>query len=1797
MPSANPPDEPDGAAPEPATPRRASAGRKGNDGAATPAKKSPSPGVAAGAAPRPRATPKKQEAPTLLADFLKGRPSPARVAADRHRRKSVDAVRAEMRQEMRQSAVRRVQPPGGVKDRVKAWQKSNSAAIATPAVDDAATEPDDAVVWRDDLESVTEEDRIRIRNRQKRRTAARAKQKSEGSAGARGDEDGSDDVQTKSPPKKRVVSDDNWVKNKARQSPPRKVSPRFTKAFNASASIPKIFGVQATQKPAVANRIKAWADKVPASDDSSARGHRSSKSQEWRSRDSDRDMSEASSQATPRHSTKAKAPGSDGIRVTPTRKKRLDDDGIRVNPVDSSGKRRARAAGGTVEEDASDHIEVIVEPDTPTKHPGSRRNGSGKPRARSYHAGTSRHLDTETWISDEGSALSATRTGSDVASSIAARSLADIPGEIPFGHSAFSELDLPLNGVARSRPKRPKMDRSSSLKTVPNVLKKVVSEGKKIIQDMNDSQKQPVANNPPSIEKWLNNTVDPFVDAPPKSTAAKRNSADKGVTEASRLSTTPSSQVTKDSRLSSPKTKSPSDDAPSTPLTDKDETPQGDLAKDGKTPSPSTLKRRKATRATSSPLKPAEKRPFLGILRDAFQGESAGHPRPPKSYPSYEQRKTDDNYDSLDESVLSGSELTVDESPSQAVDDQADAMDPNMLNMLGPRLRPPTKGHHELSTIMSEEGSSVGGSDVASDLSHSTVTQSTNLTKDSDLSRKQSRGPGLKRRLTKHSDLVSVLSLPDDSTVPNRIKSNRSRPSLRKARGVDTNVTVDDLLKEFAEDENLYLRELKTLVDGVIPVLLSHVVSGGNVTELFSPSKADGKADSLSKSVVSMGVALEKLQNAHRKAPASDLRRLAYWAHGVVPIYNSYLGAWRMGFQDLVVNLAPVAGKLDDEDSLIGALPRNGNGDVVNEDGERVDVAHLLKRPLLRVKQLVRLIQCMNSIIPSQDTGDLLRDFENLQEKARWRHKEETARLTDENAANTDTTRSRDLKTLEPTDSFVIDPTLQVNAKDIFSLDLAHSNGQRLECQVELVHRDNQKAPDVEGDVLVREVGDGRRSYLLFPPMAISSLSARTGEGDFDMVVMVRGVHGGKSWHELLTLTADSEDQILDWLDILPMNPVPPREPEPSVVGDPDDEATPRRRDVPFGAKNTASAARSPGNDAASPEPTPYQPQRSYRPLPNTPVSADAASKSWGKTSARGDYKRRSRDRDSGKLDEQVRHEPLDQRKQSDSNGPAYRDDGAPPPPAHGTKTSDSQPGATQSTSLQPPVALKSKGRGKRRTSSPLKHEYLLSDVSSVSEASLAEQSDPDSSDDEMDSVDLPETELGVSLKHEEAKPDTKRTALDKVEVEAPRHPPVETVLSGSDCSLTPSNSASQAGLHGHKTSADEQAVRYIAAITRWSERGMWKDISEAPCSILVTAGLIQAYALRTANDGNTVQPDERPLLALDLTPLVLIRQSTALDLEIRSTVQPQCRLSENHSGGNFRFRCHNAPECFNLYMSVHHARLNNQKFIELENEARFRGFGERQAPADNEGDGDGDSSSQRRSWFGRKNSYRGSVRAPSQDGLSNTPSSSLSASSFLKRLTGAGNTSFNIARSSVDRHSHMGSGGNSLYTSGSSSAGGTPPRSPSLSVGNSSSRNAAAGNPDHVRIRLHLLATTSKWEDYGNCSLQIRRPPPGWHQALRADHGLEKRITATAAAAKRESTGGGGKPPRVLLDAVLGSACFTPMGNRGVVCAIWEEVKGEAAPATGGTGGNIKRWCLQFASAAEANWVLRLLHQEVVRA
>ncbi len=225
---------------------------------------------------------------------------------------------------------------------------------------------------------------------------------------------------------------------------------------------------------------------------------------------------------------------------------------------------------------------------------------------------------------------------------------------------------------------------------------------------------------------------------------------------------------------------------------------------------------------------------------------------------------------------------------------------------------------------------------------------------------------------------MSVLSMPADAAAPSIVSAR----SIRTHRSRLATATAADLLRELAGDEAKYMRELRTLVDGVIPVLLRAVLSEADsavAAGLFgrrpapnpgrpgsSDSEKTAKGDScldesmssISGPIVAMGIALERLKAAHEQIPTTDGSALLRWAQTTRRTYAEYVRAWRLGFQDVVVNLAPAADESRSQAAgWEGGLGRNADGDVVDGDGERVDVAFLLKRPLVRLKYLSKTLR------------------------------------------------------------------------------------------------------------------------------------------------------------------------------------------------------------------------------------------------------------------------------------------------------------------------------------------------------------------------------------------------------------------------------------------------------------------------------------------------------------------------------------------------------------------------------------------------------------------------------------------------------------------------------------------------------------------------------------------------------------------------------------------------------------------------------------------------------------------------
>ena len=542
-----------------------------------------------------------------------------------------------------------------------------------------------------------------------------------------------------------------------------------------------------------------------------------------------------------------------------------------------------------------------------------------------------------------------------------------------------------------------------------------------------------------------------------------------------------------------------------------------DLVQEATKKSPSSLKRRSARKSVSSPICD-----------------------PGKSIISKEPSKDDDG-----ESALSSIHTVH----------SMEGLNPdNPLKHPGISLRRPfpSTGQHRLSTIASVETFNIregAALPSASDFASCTAPRSP-IKEGLDVSDARDHSvPNVLRknsRLTKHADLISVLSLP---TAGNR--SIQSARSIRTNRSRLATATIGDLMKELAADESKYMRELRTLVDGVIPVLLTCVLSKSDsavAAGLFSTSANAHEDPNFTRPIIDMGIALERLKSLHRRIPQGDAVALLTWAHGAQRVYAEYLKAWRMGFQDVVVNLAPasettstVSGSLIPKPGgLDEGLPRNESGDVVNGDGERVDVAFLLKRPLVRLKYLAKTLKGINCIKPSAEAEMLATKYQKLVDDARQRSNEERARLEDEAASNIDATRTRDPRTLAPLIGVAIDRKYRVRARDHFNLSLQHSSGQRVDCRIELIIRDKASDGDADGDLLICEV-DNTGRWLLFPPINFSCVSARNGDLKGQIVIMIRGVSGnGSEWQELLSLRSEDEQAGFEWVQMLGLTPVPP---------------------------------------------------------------------------------------------------------------------------------------------------------------------------------------------------------------------------------------------------------------------------------------------------------------------------------------------------------------------------------------------------------------------------------------------------------------------------------------------------------------------------------------------------------------------------------------------------------------------------------------------------------------------------------
>jgi hypothetical protein len=964
---------------------------------ATPKRKASAQKRTPASAPVRKTTGRKGEPPSLFQDFLLGRPSPARTGRGVARRNSLDGVKREMKLGIEE--VSKVPPPGGVKDRVKQWQKSNAKA----GVPDS-TAPE---VEEDDEEKEVIHDSHTRPGRRKSKEAEDvtrkvtvAKQRSKSAAA----------------PKKRVISDDHWMKKA--QSPTPKKSPMEKKG----SPIPKDFltNYKTAQNPPLNKKIQDWvkrnaSEEAEENEKSPEDAPRRSKTPRRNNGDETPTRRQTSSRdemadtparkddrETPRRRMPSRAallsddgirvrasespddgirvrpspePTNDGIRVRPSRDNSFNrgDDGIRIKPSPEPEGDSIRIKPSRDKSSSYGDGDIRVKPTRRERRPQEEDSSEVRtPRKRSErhlnppdhesYGGDSQHDSEETssWVTPSRTETRQRRRKSG--------SPSESSSEIPFGNSAFSVLDLPVGAEANTmRRPMPKPKRNPSF-IVPKVLKKVYNVGKEIVHDTVEPPRVVGSNQqPPNIESWLSGTSDPFVDRPasapgsmlgvPESISRRRSYKEDDEDEQELMSEADLRRSKRNSRVQG------SHEFDNRPEVTGETTPKSreTLPSMGNSPpSPSGLRRSPATRNITSP-KSARKLPLKEALLDAFRGESISWG--PKGNPLAE---------------ITGVSERISPPPFSRNDQHTpdEASSPRAPRRKSPKVQPPeeeiprpsfprrmapTTGQHRLSTIASVEtfSTSSSGTGTESDLSQTTVTQSTRSTiytapTASTLSHNNNKS-GLKRRLTKHSDLISVLSLPD-TVAPGRATSIRSARSIRTNRTRLETATLKDLMQELATDEMKYLRELKTLVDGVIPVLLTCVLSKSDsaiAAGLFSPHSNNEADSSFMKPIVDMGVALERLKSLHNRIPLEDPVALVSWLNSAHKTYDDYFTAWRMGFQDVVVNLAPAS---PSEESITqDDMPRNAHGDVIKEDGERVDVAHLLKAPLVRSKYLSKV--------------------------------------------------------------------------------------------------------------------------------------------------------------------------------------------------------------------------------------------------------------------------------------------------------------------------------------------------------------------------------------------------------------------------------------------------------------------------------------------------------------------------------------------------------------------------------------------------------------------------------------------------------------------------------------------------------------------------------------------------------------------------------------------------------------------------------------------------------------------------
>jgi hypothetical protein len=562
--------------------------------------------------------------------------------------------------------------------------------------------------------------------------------------------------------------------------------------------------------------------------------------------------------------------------------------------------------------------------------------------------------------------------------------------------------------------------------------------------------------------------------------------------------------------------------------------------------------------------------------------------------------------------------------------------------------------------------------------------------------------------------------------------------------------------------------------------------------------------------------------------------------------------------------------------------------------------------------------------------------------------------------------------------------------------------------------------------------------------------------------------------------------------------------------------------------------------------------------------------------------------------------------------------DEPPPPPPH-RSPSPATPVTLKGSKTPTFTPTLSALRTKRRSSSPLKHEYEPStcteessseseeevvseeDVDEVDEASLTS----DSSEDELDDdVPMPLMPIGyIGPRGYTSRPlagsrDATRPSRDKVEIEDtkkfPKVSPPGSIYTLPNGTITPSQSASNTP---YRTVPHDsgKATKAVASIFAWSDAGRWDSLHPAECSIVVTPGKIEVFEISAMHskpfvtDGDEiVQPEGRaPLVAVELTPLVPLRKSTAIDISIRSPPTSDSRIK---TGNNIMLRSRNATECAQLYAMINQSRINNPTYIALQNargpygQTSWAETMDRQNAARTNGNG---SSGWLSGTLGRRSSYRKtSTRAASISAATDSSVGTMNTAlrSALSRFSWSKNGVFSVRNSTLGSRSN----GSSLDIGSSGGSGASTPNGDGRALG-------APAGITNTKCRLYERESLKKWRDMGSARLTIMLPSPHPSVPSSPSNPLQRAPGQRDAAQERRIVVTG-KKDQILLDVTLSETCFERVARSGIAVSVWEDLVGDdghvgrVAKTGGVSGARARVFMIQMKSERECAYCYGLL-------